>query len=144
MEIIFELFLEPARAPERRGAFGHDGANRRDCPCDEPKHLPEPFALPAPLFNDPEAPARFCRQHRIRRLSLFGSSLKDLSRADRDVDLLVEFEPGARPGLPTLAQIQLELSKLLGGLELDLRTAEDLSARFRDELVSTAAPQHEG
>ena len=94
------------------------------------------------LFRDPEALARLCRQNRIRRLSLFGSTLKGLAREDSDIDLLVEFEPGAKPGLLGLSQIELELSLLLGGRKVDLRTAEDLSLRFRDEVVSIAAPQY--
>ena len=40
----------------------------------------------------------FCRGHRIRRLALFGSILRDDFRPDSDVDVLVEFEPGATPG----------------------------------------------
>ena len=49
------------------------------------------------LFSDPEALASLCRRYRIRRLSLFGSTLKSAARPDSDVDLLVEFEPDARP-----------------------------------------------
>ena len=98
--------------------------------------------MPTPLFSDPEALARLCRQHRIRRLSLFGSTLKGLAREDSDADLLVEFEPGAKPGLLGLSQIELDLSQLLGGRKVDLRTAEDLSIRFRDEVVGMAAPQY--
>jgi len=94
------------------------------------------------LFRDSEALGRLCRQNRIRHLSLFGSSLKGLAREDSDIDLLVEFDPGAKPGLMGLSRIELELSALLGGRKVDLRTAEDLSARFRDEVVSTAAPQY--
>jgi predicted nucleotidyltransferase len=90
------------------------------------------------LFSDPEALARLCRQNRIRRLSLFGSTLKGLAGEDSDVDLLVEFEPGAKPGLLGLSQIELELSGLLGGRKVDLRTAEDINSRFRDEVVGMA------
>jgi predicted nucleotidyltransferase len=42
--------------------------------------------------------ADFCRRNRIRKLALFGSVLRDDFRADSDVDVLVEFEPGARVG----------------------------------------------
>jgi hypothetical protein len=38
---------------------------------------------------------RFCQANRIRRLALFGSALREDFRPDSDVDLLVEFEPGA-------------------------------------------------
>ena len=46
-----------------------------------------------------DAIARFCRQHHIRKLALFGSVLRDDFGADSDVDVLVEFEPGRVPGL---------------------------------------------
>ena len=95
------------------------------------------------LFSDPEALAALCRRYRIRKLSLFGSTLKGANRPDSDVDLLVEFEPGATPGLLTVAQIEFDLSDLLGGRKVDLRTAGDLSRYFRDEVVRTAEPQFE-
>lgn len=97
----------------------------------------------ASLFSDKDALAALCRRYRIRRLSLFGSTLKGAARPDSDVDLLVEFEPDARPSLLTMAEIELELSPLLGGRQVDLRTASDLSRYFRDEVVRTAEPQYE-
>lgn len=48
------------------------------------------------------------------------------------------FEPGAKPGLQGLAEIELELSALLDGRRVDLRTVEDLSRHFRDEVERTA------
>ncbi len=95
------------------------------------------------VFPDDAALAALCRRYRIRRLSLFGSTLKGTSRPDSDVDLLVEFEPDARPSLFTMAEIELELSPLLGGRKVDLRTAGDLSRYFRDEVVRMAEPQYE-
>jgi predicted nucleotidyltransferase len=95
------------------------------------------------LFTDREALSALCRRHHIRRLSLFGSALKGTNRPDSDVDLLVEFEPDARPTLLTMAQIELELSPLLGGRKVDLRTAQDLSRYFRDEVVRTAQVEYE-
>lgn len=83
-----------------------------------------------------------CRRNRIRRLSLFGSRLKGTSRPDSDVDLLVEFEPGSIPTLLDMARMERELSALLGGLTVDLRTAEDLSRYFRDEVVQQAQEQY--
>ena len=76
-------------------------------------------------------------------MSLFGSTLKGTSRPDSDVDLLVEFEPDATPGLLTMARIEIELSELLGGRKVDLRTAGDLSRYFRDDVVRTAEAQFE-
>ena len=95
------------------------------------------------LFSDPEALASLCRRYRIRRLLLFGSMQSGATRPDSDVDLLVEFEREARPSLLTMAEIELKLSPLLKGRKVDLRTAEDLSRYFRDEVVRTAEPQYE-
>jgi uncharacterized protein len=94
------------------------------------------------LFPDPQALASLCRKHHIRRLSLFGSTLKGAARPDSDVDLLVEFEPHAKPGLIGMAKIEIELSSLLNGRKVDLRTAEDLSRYFRDEVLRTATTQY--
>jgi uncharacterized protein len=85
---------------------------------------------------------RLCRRHRIRRLSLFGSVLRGADRPDSDVDLLVEFETDAVPGFLGLAAIETELSVLLGGRRVDLRTPDELSRYFRDEVVRTAEPQY--
>ena len=92
------------------------------------------------LDVDQDALAEVCRRHRIRRLSLFGSVLKGTARLDSDIDLLVEFEQGATPGLLGMAGIEIELSELLGK-KVDLRTAGDLSRYFRDEVVRSAEPQ---
>ena len=100
-------------------------------------------SMPNRLFSDPDALASLCRRYRIRRLSLFGSTLTGAARPDSDVDLLVEFELGATPGLLTMAQIEIELSELLGGRRVDLRTAGDLSRYFRDEVVRVAEVQFE-
>lgn len=85
---------------------------------------------------------RFCEQHHIRRLSLFGSQLKGTARPDSDIDLLVEFDPEHIPSLIGIAGMELELSNLLGGRKVDLRTAQDLSRYFRDEVVRTAEVQY--
>ncbi|TWB75522.1 hypothetical protein FBZ87_104630 [Nitrospirillum amazonense] len=95
------------------------------------------------LFPDPLALESVCRRHHIRRLALFGSTLKGTSRPDSDVDLLVEFEPGAKPGLIRLGGIANELSDLLGGREVDLRSPQDLSRYFRDEVIQIAEVQYE-
>lgn len=95
-----------------------------------------------PLFADKSALAQLCQRHKIRRLSLFGSLLKGTSRSDSDIDLLVQFEPGLEPGLLGLAGIEAEISDLLGGRRIDLRTAQDLSPHFREDVTSTAMDQY--
>src|SRR2546423_1709115 len=99
--------------------------------------------MPHRLFSNHDALASLCRRHHIRRLSLFGSRLKGTDRPESDVDLLVEFEPRAKPGLLTIASIETELSRLLDGRKVDLRTAQDLSRYFRDEVVRNAEVQYE-
>jgi uncharacterized protein len=99
-------------------------------------------AVPHQVFDDPAALAALCRRYDIRRLSLFGSTLRGTDRPDSDVDLLVEFEPGRKPGLLGMAKIQAELTALAGGRPVDLRTAQDLSRYFRDEVVRTAEAQY--
>jgi predicted nucleotidyltransferase len=98
-------------------------------------------AMSASLPIDKSLLARFCERHRIRRLSLFGSMLKGTARADSDIDLLVDFEPGDAPGLLGMGQMELELSDLLGR-KVDLRTSGDLSRYFRDEVLRTASVQY--
>lgn len=88
--------------------------------------------------------ARFCRNRHIRRLSLFGSMLGGTTRPDSDIDLLVEFEPGREPGLLGLATMEAELAALLGGKRVDLRTPQDLSRHFRDQVLRTAEVQYAG
>ena len=88
------------------------------------------------LTIPPDRLADFCRRNHIRRLSLFGSVLRDDFRPDSDVDVLVEFEPGHTPGLKFIA-LQDELSQLLGR-DVDLNTPAFLSAYFRDEVLGEA------
>lgn len=86
---------------------------------------------------DQDKIARFCRQHHINRLAIFGSALRDDFNHASDVDVLVEFEPSWTPGLIRLSGMEIELSELLG-YQTDLRTKEDLSPYFRDRVVSEA------
>ena len=96
-----------------------------------------------PLDWDREGLARLCRRHRIRRLSLFGSVLKGTARPDSDIDLLVEFEPGAAPSYFDLAEIEIELTVLSRGRQVDLRTAAELSRYFRDEVLREAEVEYD-
>ncbi|MCB0166631.1 MAG: nucleotidyltransferase domain-containing protein [Anaerolineae bacterium] len=84
----------------------------------------------------------FCQRHHIRKLSLFGSILRDDFGPDSDIDFLVEFEPSAIPGLFEVAGIEIELSAMLGH-KVDMRTLEDLSPYFRQDVLDTAELQYE-
>ena len=83
----------------------------------------------------------FCKKHHIRKLSLFGSVLRDDFRSDIDVDVLVEFDPNHIPGLIRLAGMEFELSEIIGRT-VDIRTAQDLSRYFRQEVLHSAEVQY--
>ena len=86
--------------------------------------------------------AAFCRTHGIRRLSVFGSALREDFGPESDIDVLVEFEPGRTPGLLGIAHMELGLSELFSGRKVDLRTPEDLSLYFRQDVLDTAEVQY--
>ena len=84
----------------------------------------------------------FCRKHGLRRLRLFGSVLREDFRTDSDVDVLVEFQPEARAGYLTMAAMERELSGLLGR-RVDLRTPNELSRYFREDVLREAEVYYE-
>lgn len=85
----------------------------------------------------------FCQKHHIRKLSLFGSILRDDFNPERsDVDFLVEFLPQATPGFFGLVGMENELSTMIGR-KADLRTAQELSKYFRQEVIDEAITQYE-
>lgn len=84
----------------------------------------------------------FCQRHQVRKLSLFGSGLRDELRPDSDLDILVEFEPEAEIDLFDMAEMEIELTNLFGR-KVDLRTSEDLSRYFRQKVLDSAYPLYE-
>lgn len=86
--------------------------------------------------------AAFCQKHGIRRLSIFGSALREDFRPDSDVDVLVEFEPDRIPTIFDIAGMEKELSSLLNGRKVDLRTPGDLSRYFRQQVMEEAEVQY--
>jgi predicted nucleotidyltransferase len=84
----------------------------------------------------------FCRRNRIRRLALFGSVLRDDFGPESDVDVLVEFEPGACVGLLRLAGMEIELGEMLGR-KVDLNTPGFLSDYYRDQVLAEAEVQYD-
>ena len=88
------------------------------------------------LDLDQEKIVEFCRKHRIRKLSLFGSALRDDFGPESDVDLLVEFEPDAKVGWRFFS-MERELSQIVGR-RVDLNTIGFLSPYFVDKVVAEA------
>lgn len=107
----------------------------RDFPLKNLSQAMSKLSLPQDKIDD------FCRRHHIRKLSLFGSVLRDDFRPDSDVDVLVEFEPGYSVGLIRLAGMEIELAKIVGR-KVDLRTPAELSRYFRQKVLDTAEVQY--
>jgi predicted nucleotidyltransferase len=78
-----------------------------------------------------------CRRHQVRELSLFGSAARGEMRPDSDVDLLVDFLPGARPGLLGVSAMMRELSALLGR-RVDLAVKPALKPLVRAGVLAEA------
>lgn len=95
-----------------------------------------------PIALDLEKIAQFCRDRGIRKLSLFGSVLRDDFEPGRsDVDVLAEFAPGLQPGLEFFGYGD-ELAEIIGH-KVDFNTAAWLSPYFRDEVIREAVPIYE-
>lgn len=83
----------------------------------------------------------FCRKHHIRKMSFFGSIVRDDFSPQSDIDVLVEFETGHTPGFDFFL-IEAELSKLLGR-KVDLQTLNFLSPEIRSSVLSQAVPAYD-
>lgn len=84
----------------------------------------------------------FYRKNLIRKLSFFGSVLREDFRPDSDVDVLVQFEPGAVVGFFELYDIEQELSEILGGRKVDIHTPNGLSDYLRERIMEDAEDQY--
>lgn len=85
--------------------------------------------------------AQFCQKHHIRKLSVFGSVLRDDFSSESDIDFLVEFEPDCTPGYIRLAGMEIELSAMIDR-KADLRTISELSRYFRQQVLEEAKVQY--
>jgi uncharacterized protein len=63
---------------------------------------------------DASSLSEICRRFEVAGLAIFGSALREDFRADSDIDLLVDFKPGARVGLLTLSRLRREFEGLFG------------------------------
>jgi len=84
----------------------------------------------------------FCRSHHLRRLSLFGSVLRDDFTADSDIDVLVEFDPAHIPGLAFM-DMHYQLAHILGR-KVDIHTPDSLSKYFREDVLAEAEVVFDG
>ena len=89
-----------------------------------------------------DALADFCQRNHIRKLSFFGSVLREDFGSESDVDILIEFELEAQSGLFELVVMRDELSLLLRR-NVDLLTSGFLSKHFRQQVLDTAQLEYE-
>ena len=68
--------------------------------------------------------------------------LRDDFGPESDVDVLVEFEHGARVGLIRLAGLEIELGTIIGR-KVDLNTQGFLSKYYRDQILDEAEVQYD-
>ena len=81
--------------------------------------------------------AELCRRFHVRELSLFGSGARGELRSDSDIDLLVEYQPGAEVDLIDYAALMLELSQLMGR-RVDLVSKKGLKPLVRASVLQEA------
>jgi len=79
----------------------------------------------------------FCRVNHIRKLSFFGSVLRDDFGPASDIDVLVEFDPDHVPGYFRLSAMERELSAMLGR-KVDLRTPGEISGYYLDRVLASS------
>jgi len=93
---------------------------------------------------DEEELAALCRRNHVEKLSFFGSFTRDDFGPDSDIDVLVEFIPGARVGLFELCAMEEQLSELCGGRTVQISTPRSLSKYFRSRVLEEAQVQYVG
>jgi len=94
-----------------------------------------------PIDIDQKQIETFCHKHHLTKLALFGSVLTERFGPDSDVDVLFEYDPDHVPSLFAVARMERELSEILGR-KADMRTPQDLSRYFREEVVQNAVVQY--
>jgi hypothetical protein len=86
--------------------------------------------------------ADFCKKNHIRKFAFFGSILHDDFRTDSDIDILIEIDKKHPIGYFKMAEMEIELSEITGR-KVDLRTPNELSRYFKDEVLSEAEVQYD-
>jgi predicted nucleotidyltransferase len=87
--------------------------------------------------------ARICLSFEVQSLEVFGSAVRGEMTFDSDIDLLVEFVPGAKVGLFRFAQLEQELTKLLGR-RVDLVLRRGLKPWVKERAIQEALSIYAG
>jgi uncharacterized protein len=105
----------------------------------EPTPLPYAAVPASSLLEDVDRAAlgAICRLHRITWLAVFGSHARGDARAGSDVDVVVDFAPGATPGFG-MVRVAESLAGAFGGRRVDLVTRRGLAPRLRERVLAEA------
>ncbi len=97
---------------------------------------------PTPRIPVPREPlAALCKRHHIRKLSFFGSVLRDDFGPASDIDVLIEFDPAFPVGF-RIFDVEQELSQLFGGRRIDIVNPKYLNRHLRDRVLADAIVQY--
>ncbi len=94
------------------------------------------------LANSQNYISEFCKRNGIKKLSYFGSVLRENFSETSDIDILVEFDSDSIPTLFDIVGMEQELSSYFGGRKVDIRTPEDLSQYFRQQVMENSEIQY--
>lgn len=85
----------------------------------------------------------YCKKYHIISFALFGSILAPKFNSSSDIDILIRFDEMHIPILFGIVDMEFELTNLIGR-PVDLKTPEDLSPYFRNEVISQAEVIYRG
>ena len=95
------------------------------------------------LSYDQQRLAEICQAYHIRRLEVFGSRARGETRADSDVDLLADYDPGGPMTMFRFLDLEAELQEVFPGLKVDLVSRNGLSPYLKDEILRTTQVLYE-
>ncbi len=94
----------------------------------------ETFAIPV----DMQKIAAYCRHWKIRKLSIFGSILRNDFSPGNDVDLLLEFDHGGAMTFDNLPETMEEASAVFAGRTVDLVENRFITNPYRRQEILRA------
>lgn len=92
------------------------------------------------LYQHKDEISELCKAEKIKKLMLFGSTVRNESTESSDIDFLIEF--GERRSLFKVIALKHKLEDMLKA-HIDLLTPESLSPYFRDEVLKEAEVVYE-
>ena len=91
---------------------------------------------------DQQRLSELCRKYGIRKLSVFGSTVRGEQTAESDIDLLVEFDPDRHLSLIERESLEVEMSALFGGRRVDLVNRKYLNRHMAPMILAEAELQY--